>query len=68
MKNVILLLLLSVLACNQKPKTVIAAWIPYDESEELAKNADHESRNMRYKLIQSKVLIKMKYGKMCQIK
>jgi len=58
MKNVILLLLLSASACNQKPKTVISTWIPYDESEELAKNADHESRNMRYKLIQSKVLDK----------
>ena len=58
MKNVILLLLLFTLACNQKPKTVISTWIPYDESAELAKNAAHDSRKMRYKLIQSKVLDK----------
>lgn len=52
------LLLVIALGCKQQPKTVIAPWIPYDESEELAINADHESRKMQYKLIQSKVLDK----------
>ncbi len=45
-------------SCNQKPKTVISAWTPYDETEEIAKNADHESRRMRFKQIQSQVLDK----------
>ena len=54
----IYLFLLLAFACKQQPKTVIAPWVPYDESEELAINADHESRKMQYKLIQSKVLDK----------
>jgi amidase len=58
MKNVIFLLLLFTIACNQKPKTVISQWIPYDESAELAVNAKHVSRKMQFKLIQSKVLDK----------
>ena len=58
MKNVIFLLLLFTLACNQKPNTVISPWIPYDESAELAKNADNKSKKMQFKLIQSKILDK----------
>jgi amidase len=58
MKNTILILLLFTLACSQKPKSVISKWVPYDESAELALNAGHESRKMRFKLIQSKVLDK----------
>lgn len=58
LKNAIFLLLLFTPACNQKSKTVISPWIPYDESAELAKNASHESGKMRFKLIQSKVLDK----------
>ena len=58
MKNVILLLLLFTIACTQKPKTEIATWVRYDESEELAKNANHKSQRMRFKLIQSKILYK----------
>lgn len=58
LKNVIFLLLPLTFACNQQPKTVISPWIPYDESGELAENADHESQRMRYKLIQSKNLDK----------
>ena len=58
MKNGIFFLIFFALACEQRPKTVILAWIPYDESEELAKNADHESRKMQYKLIQSRILAK----------
>ncbi|MEQ8424960.1 MAG: amidase family protein, partial [Cyclobacteriaceae bacterium] len=57
-KNGILSLMILVLACEQKPKTIIPPWVPYDESEELAANADHESERMRFKLIQSKNLDK----------
>ena len=38
--------------------TNIPTWTPYDEADELAKNATHESQRMRYKLIQSKNLDK----------
>jgi amidase len=55
MKKTIYLLLLFAVACNPKPKTVIAPWVPYDESEEIAANADHRSRKMRFVLIQSRV-------------
>ncbi|MEM1134798.1 MAG: amidase family protein [Bacteroidota bacterium] len=58
MKNTIFLLFFFILACEQKSKTVIPPWVPYDESEELAKNANHESVKLQYKLIQSKVLDK----------
>lgn len=58
MKNLIFILLLFTLACNKQPKTIISSWNPYDETEELAKNADHESQKMRYKLIQSVILNK----------
>ena len=47
-----------VLACQPKPKTVIPAWLPYDESIQLAENATHASTRMQYQLIQSKVLDK----------
>lgn len=58
MKNIAVLLLVLLAACQQTPKepvTVIPDWVPYDESAEIAANADHESARMRYKLIQSKV-------------
>ena len=55
MKKSIYLLLLFVFACNPKPKTVIEPWVPYDESAEIAANADHRSRKMRFVLIQSRV-------------
>ncbi len=58
MKNILLILLLITVACNQKPKTVIKPWVPYDESQELADNADHRSKKMQFKLIQSKILDK----------
>ncbi len=41
--------------CIQEPKTVIAPWVPYDEAGEIAINANHESKRMQYRLIQSKV-------------
>ena len=56
MKNIILPLLFLLIACTPEPKTIIAPWTPYDESPEIAENADHESRRLRYKLIQSKNL------------
>jgi len=58
MKNAIFLLLIFMFSCQQRVETVIPAWTPYDESEELANNADHQSRRMRFKLIQSRNLDK----------
>jgi amidase len=58
MKNGLYFLFVLVLACKQEPKTVIPPWVPYDETEELAKNKDHDSQRMRFKLIQSKNLDK----------
>lgn len=54
MKNLIFLLLLFAFACKPEPKTVIETWTPYDESGEVAENANHESRRMQYKVIQSR--------------
>ncbi|MCE7991924.1 MAG: amidase [Roseivirga sp.] len=53
MKNGIFLLLLLAFACKPEPKTVISPWVPYDQAGDLAENADHASRRMRYKRIQS---------------
>ncbi|MBC7867591.1 MAG: amidase [Gloeobacteraceae cyanobacterium ES-bin-316] len=58
MKIGILLLLICVISCTSVQKTTIPAWTPYDETEELAKNAKNESTRLRYKLIQSKILDK----------
>lgn len=63
MKPTILLLpivlLLFLFSCKEaKPKTTIPNWGAYDETEELAQNANHESPRMQYKLIQSKFLDK----------
>lgn len=33
-------------------------WVPYDDSEEVASNADHKKEKMRFQFIQSKVLDK----------
>ncbi len=57
-KNGVFILLILLFGCNQQPKTVITPWVPYDESKELAENAEHGSVKMRYKLIQSKILDK----------
>ncbi|MEM8968903.1 MAG: amidase family protein [Bacteroidota bacterium] len=56
-KSLLPILLLLVFACQQeqKPETIIQPWVPYDESEELAENADHESVKMKFKLIQSRI-------------
>ncbi len=53
-----LLFIMLALACKQESKIIISPWMPYDESEELVKNATHESVRMRYKLIQSQILDK----------
>lgn len=45
-------------ACQRQPSSVIPPWRPYDESKELAENANHPSKKMQYKLIQSKLLDK----------
>lgn len=58
MKNLPLLSLLLFFACTPQPETIIPVWEPYDESEELAANVDHEIGRMQYKLIQSRILDK----------
>lgn len=58
MKNGWLLLLILLLACKPTQETIIPEWKAYDETEELIKNATHESQKMRFKLIQSKNLDK----------
>lgn len=55
MRKLPILLLLFVIACTQQPKTVITPWMPYDETEEIAISAEHQSRRMRFKVIQSMV-------------
>ncbi|MEM9833778.1 MAG: amidase family protein [Bacteroidota bacterium] len=59
-KSLLPILLFLVFACEseQKPETIIQPWVPYDESDELAENANHESVKMRFKLIQSRILDK----------
>ncbi len=58
MRNLTFLLILLLLGCSRQPAITPTAWIPYDESEELAQNAAHQSPKLRYKLIQSKILDK----------
>lgn len=43
---------------DTKERHEIVLWTPYDDSLEVAGNADHGNTRMRYKLIQSKVLDK----------
>ena len=55
MKNSILFLTLSMLfiwQCNNVPS--LKKWVPYDETEELAKNGTNKNPRLRYKRIQSK--------------
>jgi amidase len=65
-KKGILLSMLFVLvfACKRQPCAVVPPWRPYDESAELAANANHPSKKMQYKLIQSKLLDKNEIWKM----
>ena len=55
----VIIVLLS--ACKEKQdmmKEEVVLWTPYNDSLEVAANADHEKERMQYKLIQSKVLDK----------
>ncbi len=62
MKKLVLLLIIIVIsACKNKQeaqKEEVVLWTPYNDSTEVADNADHENGRMQYKLIQSKVLDK----------
>ncbi|QLG44184.1 amidase family protein [Costertonia aggregata] len=62
MKKLIGLIVLIVLAScknNKQPQEKeVVLWEPYNDSLEVASNADHEIRRMQYKLIQSRVLDK----------
>jgi amidase len=54
MRKVLFILLLFAFSCKPEPKTIIPAWEPYDETEEIAAQQEHESRRMRFKFIQSR--------------
>ncbi|WP_338039008.1 amidase family protein [Maribacter litopenaei] len=61
MKKLIIPLLVGLLlSCKNEsaPKKDVVLWEPYNDSLEIAANADYEISRMRYKLIQSKVLDK----------
>jgi len=58
MRKIFFLLLVFLMGCNPEPKTIIAPWVAYDESAELAENANHKSRKMQFKRIQSQILDK----------
>ena len=51
-------LFLIFISCKPKVEYPMPVWEPYDESEELVANKDHEVGRMQYKLIQSKYLDK----------
>ncbi|WP_291960689.1 amidase family protein [Maribacter sp.] len=60
-KHVLLLVIIILSACKNKQETInenVVLWTPYNDSAEIAANADHENGRMQYKLIQSKVLDK----------
>jgi amidase len=54
-KTLLFLFLISLVGCNQNPKTNIAPWVAYDESQELEAAQKNKSSKMRYRLIQSRV-------------
>ena len=58
MKYLFLYLLICFISCSPSQKTIVPSWIPYDETEEIAKSAKNESSRLRYKLIQSKIIDK----------
>ena len=64
MRNGWVLLIAFFFSCNSIQKTTVPVWLPYDETEELAISAKHESAKMRFKLIQSKILDKNENWKM----
>jgi amidase len=54
MRKGLFILLLFAFSCKPEPKTIIPAWEPYDETEEIAAQQEHESSGMRFKFIQSR--------------
>jgi amidase len=62
MRKVLVVLFCVVMAsCNQGSKGTfekLRIWEPYDDAADVAANANHEIKRMRYRLIQSKVLDK----------
>ena len=60
-KLIIVLCIIGFVACKQDKKPTeekVVLWTPYNDSAEVAANADHEIGRMQYELIQSKVLDK----------
>ncbi|WP_424001709.1 amidase family protein [Maribacter sp. IgM3_T14_3] len=60
-KHLLLLVVIMLSACKNEQdakKEEVILWTPYNDSIEVAANADHENGRMQYKLIQSKVLDK----------
>ncbi|MDO6492651.1 MULTISPECIES: amidase family protein [unclassified Cellulophaga] len=60
-KYVLVVLVLLVISCKNKvedAKKELVLWQPYNDSLEVAENAEHTNPRMRYKLIQSKVIDK----------
>ena len=60
MKFLALLLLALLCTCGPAPSNTTKtdndfSWTPYDQSSEIAQNADHETRKLRYQLIQSRI-------------
>ncbi len=60
MRSFVTVLLASLLlvGCRSGQEYPRFTWTPYDQAQELAENAEHPSRRMRFKLIQSRVLDK----------
>jgi len=60
-KTFLFLFICFVCSCKNDTNTgekQVRIWEPYNDSAEVAANADHEKGRMQYKLIQSKVLDK----------
>ena len=60
-KYLLLVVIIMLSACKNEQdsmKDELILWTPYNDSAEVAANADHEKGRMKYKLIQSKVLDK----------
>jgi amidase len=55
MKYSVIFFILIIVSCAKPKPSLISDWVPYDETKELAENANHTSSRMRYKLIQSRV-------------
>lgn len=58
MKILIALFLTAFVSCTSSQKMTIPKWKTYDETEDVAKNANNANSRLRYRLIQSKILDK----------